>query len=231
MSGDGVGDTQACDFCMDQGCSGHGICDPVTGACVCDSGFAGVFCSESAKCTSGIHDWSGKCCETLVDATGQCCVALTPLATPVLDQDGHCCASGIVDACGVCDGKGRYLDAVGVCCETTLDSNNRCCFSNFFDECGVCDGDDSSCGTIVTFAAQLSTSSSDSADVAALLYPQIVSTLGVDSSRVGIQWMTIDGQYAPLGDLVNPEARAVLAANGRRHLLQVSCPPSPGALN
>mmetsp|Transcript_25172 Transcript_25172/g.54792 ORF Transcript_25172/g.54792 Transcript_25172/m.54792 type:complete len:275 (-) Transcript_25172:476-1300(-) len=90
--------------------------------------------------------------------------------------------------------------------------------SGYFDECGVCDGDESSCASGALLSVQLASTSADPAAVAAELYPSIVSTLAVDPSRVVILWMTIDGQYAPLGALVNPAERAVLAANGRRLL-------------
>eukprot|EP00959_Pyramimonas_sp_CCMP1952_P057969 1209983-Pyramimonas_sp.AAC.1 len=52
------------------------------------------------------------CCATVVSTDGTCCVGETPDVAPSLDRAGACCASGSVDACGVCDGNGLYLDAV-----------------------------------------------------------------------------------------------------------------------
>lgn len=55
-----------------------------------------------------------------------------------LDSKGACC-DGIVDACGVCNGTGKAIDALGACCTGTLDAQGVCC-SSTIDECGVCNG-------------------------------------------------------------------------------------------
>jgi hypothetical protein len=59
-----------------------------------------------------------------------------------LDSKGSCCDTGVVDACGVCNGTGRAVDALGACCSAALDAQGVCCSSGV-DECGVCNGTNS----------------------------------------------------------------------------------------
>jgi hypothetical protein len=61
------------------------------------------------------------------------------LAGSQLDSKGICCDGGLVDACGVCNGTGKAIDALGACCAGTLDAQGVCCTSTI-DECGVCNG-------------------------------------------------------------------------------------------
>ena len=75
----------------------------------------GVFVLDTRTCAR-VNECScaatGGCCATVVSLLGECCVGETLGVEPVLDATGACCASGRVDACGVCDGNGLYLDAV-----------------------------------------------------------------------------------------------------------------------
>ena len=71
-----------------------------------------------------------------------------------VDRRGDCCASGKVDACGVCDGQGQMRSRRGKCCtgepgSVLLDSAGRCCTNERLDACGVCDGTGSSCRLVL----------------------------------------------------------------------------------
>jgi hypothetical protein len=45
-----------------------------------------------------------------------------------LDRRAECCASGLLDACGDCDGPARAVDAQGACCPSAaLDAGGFCC--------------------------------------------------------------------------------------------------------
>lgn len=70
--------------------------------------------------------------------TDSICMLLVPAGSQ-LDSKGICCDGGIVDACGVCNGTGKAIDALGACCTGTLDAQGVCCTS-IIDECGVCNG-------------------------------------------------------------------------------------------
>ena len=62
-----------------------------------------------------------------------------------LDALGAACAADVpIDACGVCNGTGRFVDASGICCTGDLDANGLCCPPDIgLDSCMVCGGTDS----------------------------------------------------------------------------------------
>ncbi|CAI5934011.1 unnamed protein product [Closterium sp. NIES-64] len=71
-------------------------------------------------------------------------------------QNGSCCESGRVDACGVCNGNGSAVDVRGDCCTSGLrDDMGVCCPSARLDACGRCDGDDTSCALLATVAMRV----------------------------------------------------------------------------
>ncbi|KAL4459030.1 hypothetical protein ABPG75_013895 [Micractinium tetrahymenae] len=145
---------QACDFCADNACYGHGECSD--GACSCDpgTGFSGAHCQVPSGCASGLVDSQLQCCASgVVDTTGACCPAGS-----VLDAAGACCASGTLDACGVCGGSGKLVDITGACCDTLPDANGVCCQSGIVDECGVCDGLGNSCAVDLSLAFEVAPS-------------------------------------------------------------------------
>jgi hypothetical protein len=137
----------SCTCTADIDCGGSPwVCDPVSRACTCSSGWGGVDCtiillrplSGASDCSEGVVDLSGSCCGGYIDAkTGWCC----PDGSDV-DAAGHCCANGRVDACGVCNGTGVAVDAWGVCCSSPLPPSGMCCVGAKVDSCGVCGGID-----------------------------------------------------------------------------------------
>ena len=137
-------------FCdgADDVCSFAGTCDSVADACVCDAGRAGERCEMDVACGAldgerVASDDDGECCPGVVDAAGACCH--TQLGVARLDGDGVCCASGAVDACGVCGGASKAVDITGKCCVGSLDAGGFCCASGTFDACGACDGTGETC--------------------------------------------------------------------------------------
>ena len=139
--------TQTCPsrICEANVCSFSGTCDAASGQCVCDegSGKTGTFCDIHETCGSLNDelietDDAGDCCPGVVDTNGVCCHV--QLGVAVLDGSGKCCASGVVDACGLCDGPSRVVDVIGQCCAGSLDAGGHCCASGVFDQCGSCDG-------------------------------------------------------------------------------------------
>lgn len=60
-------------------------------------------------------------------------------AGALIDAKGSCCETGIVDACGFCNGTGKAVDSLGACCAGVLDAQGICC-TGVVDECGVCNG-------------------------------------------------------------------------------------------
>eukprot|EP00937_MAST-01D_sp_MAST-1D-sp2_P008177 g8177.t1 len=133
--------TQKCDWCAGQTCSGHGTC--ADSKCTCDTGYKGLTCDTEASC-DGAKAVDGVCCVApgVLDRTGACCQG-------ALDSNSVCCPYGrTVDKCGVCGGTGVGFDVLGNCCSGSapkLDEGGICCGSGVFDTCGVCDGDGSSC--------------------------------------------------------------------------------------
>jgi hypothetical protein len=86
----------------------------------------------------------GSCCDgpgSILDLDGFCCDGLMP----TLAQDGTCCPSGILNACGECDGPvASVIAANGICCSTgVLDADGLCCDGGL-DAFGVCAGTSSS---------------------------------------------------------------------------------------
>ena len=89
-------------FCNTTQCSNHGTCDADTQACVCDSGYSGVVCQRSSTC-GGPMDHNSTCCGVggILTRHKQCCSG----TNPVLARNGTCCPSGVLNACGYCDGN------------------------------------------------------------------------------------------------------------------------------
>jgi hypothetical protein len=142
-----------CTFCSSTTCSGHGTCNAATQACDCVAGFHGVVCQSSDGCS--IVDASGACCAagSILDVHDRCCHGLVDGASsaasvePVLDAHGECCASGVVNACGECDGPpAAVVSAVsGLCCTNGVTgANGECCDSGDVDSYGLCNGHDAS---------------------------------------------------------------------------------------
>lgn len=140
--------TDACTRCDANRCSGRGHCDDETGTCDCDgTAYTGAFCHVPLECASEVIDRDGSCCDSgVLDPSGVCCSG----ASPALDADGVCCTSGQLDVCGRCDGDAVAIDTSGVCCPGVLTAAGICCPSGVLDACGVCDGDSASCGTRVS---------------------------------------------------------------------------------
>ena len=99
---------------------------------------------------------AGACCgdEGILTPAGFCCSSInvtdpvtntTRRSHPRLDRNGTCCASGRLNACGVCDGaRTAVVAASGECCVGgVLDAGGLCCVSGVLDAFGVCDGTDS----------------------------------------------------------------------------------------
>jgi hypothetical protein len=99
---------------------------------------------------------AGTCCgdEGILTPAGFCCSSInvtdpvtnaTRRSHPRLDRNGTCCASGRLNACGVCDGvRTAVVAASGECCVGgVLDAGGLCCVSGVLDAFGVCDGTDS----------------------------------------------------------------------------------------
>ena len=61
-------------------------------------------------CPAGVLSDSGDCCKSVSGTT------------PVLDQQGRCCSTGKLDACGFCNGVGLAVDYLGSCCTGLLDA-------------------------------------------------------------------------------------------------------------
>lgn len=141
---------RSCPICssLTSVCGGHGDCHPTQDQCVCETNFFGDFCQIQAGCT-GVPDRNGQCCEGVLNLDDSCCVG----DNAVIDSRGECCASGEIDACGVCQPEAGQdtsrvtvaVDAQGVCCLTALDAGGLCCASGNVDSCGVCDGFEGTC--------------------------------------------------------------------------------------
>jgi len=134
---------EPCPFCSDRSrnldCSGRGARLPLHSACpqprrpvtdtpqragectndqcVCQPPFGGPTCKvDIAKCPSAVLDEGNNCCSSgVLDKNRECCPASNGIK-PRIDNDGECCA-GELDACGVCNGLAKYVDAEMVCCK------------------------------------------------------------------------------------------------------------------
>lgn len=122
----------------DGSCSGNGKCEH--GKCKCKQGFAGAWCHVEPDCASGVPSRSGCCASGNVASDGSC----APINAAV-DGSGKICKTGSIDACGICNGKGKSVDVFGHCCEEILDASGICCKGSQIDECGVCNGSSASC--------------------------------------------------------------------------------------
>mmetsp|Transcript_85484 Transcript_85484/g.207188 ORF Transcript_85484/g.207188 Transcript_85484/m.207188 type:complete len:1463 (+) Transcript_85484:100-4488(+) len=201
--------THACDVCASGPCGDHGTCSSEFDAtvCECEDGFQGAFCATPDTCDGDV-DASNECCAGVMMAGGECCG--TNLSARV-DSTGACCESGIVDACGVCDGDSVQLSVTGECCGPDavpeLDGAGLCCYSGHVDVCGVCGGDGTSCSVV----AQITVEVPEGTDAAAVLVPNsperlefevdtfpslIAPLLGVDASLVTV----VDVQASSVGD-------------------------------
>jgi hypothetical protein len=113
-------------------------------------------CPFARRSCEGPTDVAGTCCgdEGILTPAGFCCSSInvtdpvtnaTRRSHPRLDRNGTCCASGRLNACGVCDGvRTAVVAASGECCVGgVLDAGGLCCVSDVLDAFGVCDGTDS----------------------------------------------------------------------------------------
>ena len=67
----------------------------------------GNFCNTPSTC-DGLGLADGTCCPYELSKTGECC--------EVVDKDLECCASGVLDAAGVCQGDAVSIDYNGQTC-------------------------------------------------------------------------------------------------------------------
>jgi hypothetical protein len=159
-------------FCATTKCSGHGACDEAGQLCLCNPGYSGLVCQRTngTNTTNGAcqgpTDVKGTCCGAsgILTRRGLCCssvpladvddngTAITAPSRPRLNATGGCCASGRINACGVCDGpRAAVLSATGTCCEGgVVDAGGLCCPSGLLDAFGVCDGTDATGTQVVT---------------------------------------------------------------------------------
>ena len=112
---------------------------------MCGPGWTGTGCSAvvipvatGAPACSGVVDVNGVCCTSgVVDSATGGCCE----SGVAVDASGQCCgADEAVDACGVCGGSGVVVDVFGACCSSSLPPSGQCCVSGNVDACGVCDG-------------------------------------------------------------------------------------------
>ena len=66
-----------------------------------------TFCNVPASC-AGVALADGTCCTYELSKSGACC--------EVVDHNMECCASGVLDAAGVCQGPVISIDYNGVTC-------------------------------------------------------------------------------------------------------------------
>ncbi|EFJ11962.1 hypothetical protein SELMODRAFT_425768 [Selaginella moellendorffii] len=134
----------SCSDCL-YDCFGHGVCKP--DQCSCYDGWTGKYCQTPSNCHGSLgysEQAKARCCH-LVDVNQRCCST-----TASLDKDGNCCASGVLDSLGVCDGVATMIDFEGKPCSTIRDEKGLCCISGVLDECHICDGDGTTCSTDMT---------------------------------------------------------------------------------
>ncbi|KAF8062687.1 Papln [Scenedesmus sp. PABB004] len=136
-------------------------------------------------------------------------------AGAALDFKGACCDAGAVDACGVCNGTGRAIDALGACCSGTLDAQGVCC-GGAIDECGVCDGANScdakadALGSLPSAALFLIPNSNANRRLRGAIQDAVAAALAqasgrpADRGRVGV----VLSAYAPPGGDAGAPAQA-----------------------
>jgi len=135
-----------CTFCDTTLCSGHGTCSSITQTCACATGYSGLTCHQSTSCAGPVGS-NGACCGagSVLDKADACCAPAVPGTRARLDRAGACCPSGVLNACGVCDGPATAVMALGVCCTSGVrEASGKCCASGNLDAFGVCDGNDAS---------------------------------------------------------------------------------------
>lgn len=71
----------------------------------------GTFCNVPSSC-EGVALADGTCCPYELSKSGFCC--------EVVDKDMECCASGVLDAAGVCQGTAVSINYNGVACTVRL---------------------------------------------------------------------------------------------------------------
>ncbi len=123
------------DSCADVDCGSHGVCNPDTGTCDCNAGYAGTAC---AACADGYHDEGGECvaaecsddadcrdgnaCNGLEECVGGACRSGTQISCPdnahCEEPDGDCvCDGGFLPEGGECVAGleiiGSYVDNYG----------------------------------------------------------------------------------------------------------------------
>jgi hypothetical protein len=187
---------RTCSFCETTACSGHGTCANDATTCSCSDGYSGRVCELWPGC-NGPTAGSGECCPTgsILTADDECCAPVVgSAAAPALDIDGGCCASGVVNRCGVCDGPAAAAIAVtGTCCTNgVLDADGLCCASGVVDSLGVCDGGDATGKQVVAVALEAPagfveadlTDSSKTRDLDAALTTVVAESLNRSPSQV-----------------------------------------------
>ena len=128
-----------CDTCVmtESALCSATTCDPTSTSCVC------------LDTTCGPTNSAGTCCgaRSILDKSDQCCVPTSTTTRPTLDRHGSCCASGVLNACGLCattTTAAAIVAANGQCCFSgKLDAGGQCC-SGALDSFGVCNGTDAS---------------------------------------------------------------------------------------
>ena len=125
--------------------SPNSVCS--SGVCACADGWTGVQCdivsllatSADAGASGCVVDAAGTCCSGPIDVdTELCCGSSLTRGAIITDSVGQCCPSGVIDACGICNGDGVVVDSMGVCCSTPLPPSGLCCINATIDACGVC---------------------------------------------------------------------------------------------
>ena len=123
---------------------------------------------------------------------------------PTLNGTGACCASGVVNKCGVCDGPAEaVLDIHGACCSAgVLDEMGKCCeHSNGLDSCGVCGGADT-CVVVMELTTTNSTNGTTSSAQLAAVSSAVASALDVPED-----WVSVSENTAPARRLTTLPSR------------------------
>ena len=75
------------------------------------NGVQGTFCNVPSSC-EGVALADGACCLYELSKSGVCC--------EVVDKEMECCASGVLDAAGVCQGTAVSIDYNSAACTVSL---------------------------------------------------------------------------------------------------------------